>query len=1344
MNPRYVLTLVLVFVLLLLPAAYTLILHPGKAGATWFDDGYHYRQRFTFTHNATVSADRKITFTFDTAEMIAAGIMQSDCDDTRFTDINGKLLNFDLTGTCNNAATTYEIIFPNIINGTNVGYIYYGNPLATNVEVDSTGTTALTPSGGDPASITDRTNEVASPGPTAFWKFDESANDSCSGGSNDACDQTSNGKDLAKTNGTWTSKDQCVSGTCLNFDGSGDYLTRADDSDFDFTASDSFTISGWFKHAGISAIDYIVGKHGVAGSDGGYKVYMDADGDIVCGIDDDDTFDPDASAGTTNANYDDSTWHYFSCVKNGNSSLTLYIDGSQVNQNTSISGVGSLANADALYVGNDSTGTSGWDGYLDEVKIYRYARSASEVKTDTIKGATSRGSSAVLGKQKNDLLSQGLIGYWPMDETGANTCSGGSNDTCDKSGQGNDGAWQNGATFTTGLYGAGVAFDGTTDDVQILNSTSLDTSATDMTISLWMKANTVAATKALFSKRSTNGTLDYELFFNSAGTLQFLSGESGVNGTASSAVGAITTGKWIHVVLVKTSTAVIFYTNGQLLTTVAYTGSWTNSDRLHIGSLDNSFNNSFDGTIDDVRLYNRALSTQEIASLAGSQVLNWKFDENYSTTANDTGSGNASNGTLTNMSSPATTTSGWTTSGKYSSGLLFDGTNDRVSLATASDSEVDFNAAEPFSGSAWVYVTTMPGSGEQDAIITKWDDTSNQAAYKLYVTNDDGDTTGNFAVQVYDESASQALTASQSNDLVSTNTWYHVMFTFNGGIAGAAGDLKLYVNGHLIQQNTVNASFLGIEDLGSDFAVGDYDTTDAVATNTAFTGKIDEVKMYSALLTDQEVEVDYNANSTTNFSNGTVESAQSTDGTGTSPIIYLNMDENTGATAVDHSGNGLDAALRQTYAWQPGYYGSGIHFDGSETSVNTSGYFGTDIFDGYTVGTMGFWFKPDDTGDDFQDMFSMCDTACNNNGIEFAYERSTDRVNVWTTGCDGGTNIEGYSALPGTQTAWHYFTWVANGSGNKMYIDGIQVTVTYTSGSSSTNCFFADIDENTDYSFLACASVATSTCYDGEMYEGKLDEFKFYNYARTNSQIWYDYNRGAPLAQWKMDDCQATTANDSSGNTYTGTVTIGATSTYTSTGTCGSGTSTEAWNAGTTGKRNYAIGLDGTDDYVQVSDSTNLRFNPSTQDFSIFAWVKRTTTGTEYIISKEDADNDGWRMMFNSSNLVLCSEDNTDVTSTSAITDTNWHHIGCTIDRDGNGQVYIDGQANGTATAMGTDAMATTSNIRIGTRSYTSTNYFAGLVDDVRLYPYALTPIQVKLVKNDASTARFGPDTGAP
>src|SRR3989344_8327301 len=131
---------------------------PPTLEAAWFDDAYAYRQPFSFAHNAAISSERAVTFSLDTAELIAAGVMQADCDDTRFTDINGKLLRYQLTGTCNNAATTYEVVYNSIVNGPNPAYVYYGNPTTPTASENVSAVTALTPSGGDPA-ITTRTAE---------------------------------------------------------------------------------------------------------------------------------------------------------------------------------------------------------------------------------------------------------------------------------------------------------------------------------------------------------------------------------------------------------------------------------------------------------------------------------------------------------------------------------------------------------------------------------------------------------------------------------------------------------------------------------------------------------------------------------------------------------------------------------------------------------------------------------------------------------------------------------------------------------------------------------------------------------------------------------------------------------------------------------------------------------------------------------------------------------------------------------------------------------------------------------------------------------------------------------
>lgn len=110
------------------------------------------------------------------------------------------------------------------------------------------------------------------------------------------------------------------------------------------------------------------------------------------------------------------------------------------------------------------------------------------------------------------------------------------------------------------------------------------------------------------------------------------------------------------------------------------------------------------------------------------------------------------------------------------------------------------------------------------------------------------------------------------------------------------------------------------------------------------------------------------------------------------------------------------------------------------------------------------------------------------------------------------------------------------------------------------------------------------------------------------------------------------------------------------------------WADGKTGKRNASLEFDGTNDQVDITDHANLRFDSASQAYSIFAWVKRTSFGsTHVIIDKRDADNDGWNMNISSSNVVTCQLDTKSFNSTTTITDSQWHHVGCTRDRDGNG-----------------------------------------------------------------------------
>ena len=58
-----------------------------------------------------------------------------------------------------------------------------------------------------------------------------------------------------------------------------------------------------------------------------------------------------------------------------------------------------------------------------------------------------------------------------------------------------------------------------------------------------------------------------------------------------------------------------------------------------------------------------------------------------------------------------------------------------------------------------------------------------------------------------------------------------------------------------------------------------------------------------------------------------------------------------------------------------------------------------------------------------------------------------------------------------------------------------------------------------------------------ERIDGRIDQMMIYDYARTPAQVAWDFNKGKPIAHWKMNDGSGTTVSDESGNGNNGTMT---------------------------------------------------------------------------------------------------------------------------------------------------------------------------------------------------------------
>src|SRR5574337_423458 len=137
-----------------------------------------------------------------------------------------------------------------------------------------------------------------------------------------------------------------------------------------------------------------------------------------------------------------------------------------------------------------------------------------------------------------------------------------------------------------------------------------------ITISAWIKPGNSGITKYYVAKNGASGNFGYTLYQNTSNKFGLILSSDGTAFTSVLSNTTFSTGTWYHVVGVYDGTDMRIYVNGVLdCTPVAYTsGIVNNSQGLYLGA--NSVPNAYmTGSLDDVAIWNRALSAAEVDEL---------------------------------------------------------------------------------------------------------------------------------------------------------------------------------------------------------------------------------------------------------------------------------------------------------------------------------------------------------------------------------------------------------------------------------------------------------------------------------------------------------------------------------------------------------------------------------------------------------------------------------------------------------------------------------------------------------------------------------------------------------
>ncbi|HBL00218.1 TPA: hypothetical protein DDZ02_00240 [candidate division WWE3 bacterium] len=725
---------------------------------------------------------------------------------------------------------------------------------------------------------------------------------------------------------SWQSADEyCVSGRCLVFDGSDDVVGVTDNEPINFgkKLNSGFTIQMWVRANTLGGSN--TGKIFSKGANNYLGLAAGSNDQVV-----------DLSAkidlGTTDATLtvDDALnlnqWHLISLAYTNDSDdeISIYVDG--VLKGTSINGDGSPATeTNTLNIGAGSSG-SNFDGYIDEFKIYAKERTLVEIRSDNIKySPTLHGTSAAFGNDSTNFVSDGLTGYWKMDE-GTGTTS------ADYSGNSNTATLVNSAAWNEGKYVNATSLDGVDDYVTAGSNPTLAPTS-QVTVSGWVKMTDGFST----SSPSNMGVVDkgdYQFYMDKTdGKAKWV-----VNDNVAKAFSNIGQGTGVDNFV----SALAVY-NGNL-----YVGGYfTTAGGVSVNYIakyndqTNQFSNigqttGVNGSVESFAVYNGNLYIGGYFTTAGGVSVNYiaKYNDQtnqFSNIGQTTGVNSIVNG-LAVYNGNLYVGGNFTTAGGVSVNYIAkynDQTNQfsNIGQTTGVDTEVDSLAM--YNGNLYVGGNLTTAGGVSVNYIAKYNDQTNQfsnigqttgvnsTVYAFAVYNGNLYVGGNFTTAgsvsvnyIAKYGTSNTKTVSSTTASFTANTWYHLTGTFDGKT------LKMYING-VLENTTTNTSSFTLSASSSPLYMGKtYGSQWAGGSGENFKGRLDDFRTYNTALTDDEI---YNLAELSPPSN-----------------LYYKFEEGSGTTTNDVSGNGATGTLNEGAEFAPGRYGSGVSFDGNNDFVTTS------------------------------------------------------------------------------------------------------------------------------------------------------------------------------------------------------------------------------------------------------------------------------------------------------------------------------------------------------------------------------------------------------------------------
>jgi len=595
-------------------------------------------------------------------------------------------------------------------------------------------------------------------------------------------------------------------------------------------------------------------------------------------------------------------------------------------------------------------------------------------------------------------------------------------------------------TYTTGKYGNAAVFNGSNSKID----TGISSLSSPFSVSMWINEDSLDSGMFFANWNSTSADMYWQTTSDGRLRISIDGFSEQFFGTA----GDVTINTWHHIAVTLGSGVYEVYLDGVSLgTSTTSVTTFSSGQNFMIGnSAKSSSPYPFDGLIDQVRIFNKAISAQDVGTL---------YNETSSTASNTNPLSEGAGVALYSFDYDASDAGGYYdgapsnvdfgVGGYIKTGAGFNGSNSGIFISSTGTSVTNYD--QDFSISCWFKFDDGSTSGNNNFLfmgggtenVQMWVTLSNGVRFQLY---------------------NSGTTYKVDTGAITAGVFYNVVAT-----RSKTDGLKIYLNG--VEKDTDSYTGNASPGLSGRDSIGQYFD----GTRNNFEGVIDQFRIFSKALNQTEIDSLFAETACVHTATANTADFPS----GATAVAHYPLDN----SSEDNKGtnDGTDTNIEYRF----GKYGQAAVFNGSSSEIDLP-----NVLTGFTnTYSFSIWVKIDNVNN-FPFFASDPSSLAATNNMRFALHQNGNYY--FDFGSNSAGRMTGTTPSVWRDGNWHHFVFVSTSTQKLAYVDGsLFNTLSSTTGISGK-------------STLTVGHYLTN--YGGGLY----DQIRIFSTALSSSQVTELYN----------------------------------------------------------------------------------------------------------------------------------------------------------------------------------------------------------------------------------------------